>query len=154
MQCKHGHIFEKAFSNLKSGQTHCPSCCASVGEERVANFLDLYDVDYRAEYTFEDLRGINGGLLRFDFALLDNNKNVIQLIEYDGEFHYGRKYKEDSHEYTQVHDKWKNEYCKKGNIPLLRISYLDFEHIEDILEEVVEDELKLRKRVEDEHTSD
>jgi len=33
----------------------------------------------------------------------------------------------------QYHDKLKNEYCKKHNIKLVRISYKDFKNIEAIL---------------------
>lgn len=63
--------------------------------------------------------------LRFDFAIIDEEKNLIKLIEYDGSQHFkpseqfgGQKAFED----LQQRDKLKNDYCKINNINLLRIS--------------------------------
>lgn len=59
-------------------------------------------------------------MLRFDFALLSNNK-VIGLVEYQGEQHYNPKvawYSEDLVE----RDNRKKEYCKEHNIPLLYLT--------------------------------
>ena len=42
------------------------------------------NITYKKEYTFKDLKGIRGGCLRFDFAILDHNGKVLKLIEYDG----------------------------------------------------------------------
>ena len=39
----------------------------------------------KKEYTFKDLKGIRGGCLRFDFAILNKNNSLIELIEFDGE---------------------------------------------------------------------
>ena len=38
------------------------------------------------EATFNDLRGINNGLLRYDFKLMINDEKFV-LIEFDGEQH-------------------------------------------------------------------
>ena len=35
---------------------------------------------------------------------------------------------------VQYHDKLKNKYCKKNNIPLIRIPYWQFDKIEQILD--------------------
>ena len=92
-------------------------------------------------YIFDDLRSEETGwCLKFDFAVLDSEKNVILLIEYDGEQHYnGTRFSPDSKENkekfrkTQLYDKQKNDYCKTNNIDLLRIPYWDSEKIEEIL---------------------
>ena len=51
------------------------------------------------------------------------------MIEVDGKQHYeaidffgGEK----NLKYNQLHDKIKSDYCKNNNLPLIRISYLDF----------------------------
>lgn len=70
--------------------------------------------------------------MRFDFYLPDHNT----CIEYDGIQHFkiieyfgGR-----SGFMKQKHrDKIKNNYCKENNIKLLRISYNDFNNINNIL---------------------
>ena len=88
--------------------------------------------------TFNDLRGIKGGLLSYDFYLPEYNL----LIEYQGEFHdinlkndynyteYLRKNLQKQYE----HDKRKREYAKNNNIKLLEIWYWDFDNIESILQ--------------------
>ena len=68
----------------------------------------------------------------FDFYLPDYNI----CIEYDGIQHYIPKIIHNgmtqeaanyTHEQTKIHDKIKNEYCKKHTIPLIRIPYWELE---------------------------
>ena len=63
----------------------------------------------------------------FDFYLPDYNK----CIEYDGIYHFQttRRTTEKDLKEQQKRDKIKNDFCQKNNIPLLRISYLDFNNI-------------------------
>ena len=42
------------------------------------------NISFKREYTFSNLTSPNGGKLRFDFAILDENEQVIRLIEFDG----------------------------------------------------------------------
>lgn len=92
-----------------------------VLESKVKEYLDEIHIPYKREFTFGDLRGKNGGMLRFDFCLFYTDKDKLKLIEVD-EFHHNiPSYRNKSH------DKAKNFYCKNKNIPLLRISYKDFE---------------------------
>lgn len=69
--------------------------------------------------------------LPFDYFLPIQNI----LIEFDGEQHCKKKFKMSDKDFEdlQKNDKIKNEYCKKHNINLIRISYLDFDNIDDIL---------------------
>ena len=70
----------------------------------------------------------------FDFYIPKSNI----CIEYDGMQHYQpiehfggeERQKEDN-----IRDNIKTEYCKNNNIKLIRISYLDFEKIEEILKQ-------------------
>lgn len=119
----------------------CPYCFDtkkfkfSKGEKRVKEVLENLDIKYLPQYTFDDCRDIN--ILPFDFYLY--NLNVC--IEYDGEHHFypvtfnGISLEEAEEKYliTIKHDKIKNEYCKKHNIKLIRISYYDFKNIEEII---------------------
>ena len=85
-------------------------------------------------YIFDDCK--HNGHLRFDFALFDNDNNLICLIEFDGEQHYrafdffGGK---DKFKDIQTKDEIKNNYCEKNNIKLIRISYKDENNINNIL---------------------
>jgi len=39
---------------------------------------------YKKQYSFPDLFSYKNGRLFYDFAILDENNNVIRLIEFDG----------------------------------------------------------------------
>src|SRR5690606_18269900 len=78
---------------------------------------------------FKDLNGIGGSPLRFDFAVLDNKRKVIGLIEFDGIYHYEKRFEDDGHEMLVKHDLMKNEYCADKNIPLLRIHYSQMDDV-------------------------
>ena len=66
--------------------------------------------------------------LAFDFAIFDSYDNLLSLIEYDGEQHFkSMEYfgGEESFKKTIKRDEIKDKYCKKNNIPLLRITLID-----------------------------
>lgn len=119
-----------SWRNFISGN-RCPICNLSKGEEKVKHFLDKYNLNYKREFSIKGLKGINNRLLRFDFCVTINNE--ITLIEYDGEQHYKPKFGEYEFNRTVQNDKLKDEYCNKNNINLIRISYLEFDNIENIL---------------------
>jgi len=128
----------------------CPECNKSKGEKKIDEILTKNNIPHDSEYTFEDLVGVGGGLLRFDIPVFwDKEKTKLRmLIEFDGIFHYEKQYDEDGFETLKIHDKLKNEYCKKNNIKLLRIPYWDFDNIEQILEK----ELNINKTSNSEST--
>ena len=73
-------------------------------------------------YSFDDLRNKSGNLLRFDFAIFDNEFNVIMLVEYQGEQHYIDCGYFGSYQ-RNYSDKKKRDYCKSNNIPLYEIRF-------------------------------
>lgn len=101
-------------NNLLTGDTKSCGCLISWKEEEIANFLDKQKIRYERQYLFEDLRDERP--LRFDFAILFNN-NILGLIEYQGEQHFLNSYY--SKDKLKKHDKMKEDYCYKNNIPLL-----------------------------------
>lgn len=113
--------------------SRCPVCNESKGEKRVRSFLDLSNINFEPQYKFNNLKGLGGNLLKFDFAIFDKQNNLSLLIEYDGEFHYNKIYEDDGYEIIVEHDNRKNTYCELNNIPLLRIPHWDFNNIEEIL---------------------
>lgn len=137
MQCSQGHRFSMTWNSFSNG-SRCPRCKESKGEKRIAAFLDSEGVEYTRQYKIEGCQSIR--LLPFDFYLPSYNI----LIEFDGKQHYkiidffggleefiGRK----------VKDTIKNEYCKKNNITLIRIPYWEFDNIENILKEKLENKI-------------
>ena len=82
-------------------------------------------IDFIQEYIPQDLYGINGGYLRFDFAIIENN-SVKRLIEFDGPQHskFTNIFNDEADFLAlQEHDKRKNDYSLKEGIPLVRIPY-------------------------------
>jgi hypothetical protein len=119
----------------------CPACNESKGERRVREYLQSKGIEFIREYTFKDLKGLDGGLLRFDFAIIEKD-TLKMVVEYDGEFHSKKVYIEHDLEKQKLYDSIKNSYCIEKDIPLLRINYTEFDKIESILEE----SLKTEKR--------
>lgn len=71
--------------------------------------------------------------MKFDFGILDKQNNLLYLIEFDGSHHFKyrnsgwntfERFKKVKHD-----DKRKDDYCKKNNILLIRIPYLDIKKI-------------------------
>ncbi|HBJ1650946.1 TPA: hypothetical protein LA460_003380 [Clostridium botulinum] len=128
LKCK--NEFNIRASHLLEGHG-CGICTKSKGEEQIKLILDKYNINYIREYRFNDCRGVKK-LLPFDFYLKDLNL----LIEYQGKQHYepvemfgGQK----QFETQQINDNCKRQYCKSKNINLLEIPYWDFNNIETIL---------------------
>jgi Zn finger protein HypA/HybF involved in hydrogenase expression len=125
---KHGW-FTQQLSNHLQGQ-RCPKCKRSKGEEIIENFLTENNIIYETQKTFEGCK--NKRMLPFDFYI--PSKNLC--IEYDGELHskpvdfFGG---EISLKQTQHNDQIKNKFCEDNNISLIRISYINFNNIQNIL---------------------
>lgn len=135
VQCtKCGHQWKPMASSLVSG-FGCPNCVSSRGEKRINEFLSSEKIDFVFQKTFSTLRGVGGGLLSYDFYLTKYNL----LIEYQGEFHDGTARQQTEIDFLrqQEHDKRKKVYAKEHNISLLEIWYWDYDNIETILNEIL-----------------
>ena len=98
----------------------------SAGENIISQILDEHHIPFQRQYHFSDLRSPKGGILRYDFALIDKDDKVIRLIEFDGAQHSKGWFRDDSEEdfvYRQALDKIKNEYSLSHHIPLVRIPF-------------------------------
>lgn len=134
-KCKCGNYHLASVNNLKSGSvSHCSECkIHSKGEEKTKQILSQNNIYFEMEKTFESCKNPESNrLLRFDFYV--NNK---YLIEFDGRQHFisGSGWMtEEKLKENQIRDKIKNEWCKKNNIPLIRIPYteLDFLTLKDL----------------------
>ena len=122
---------------LRAGLCNSCGCLKSRGEERTSRALAELGIDFKQEYIFEELYLNQGWPLRFDFAILDDEK-VVALIECQGEQHY----KESSKYYSDtlfLRDKLKKDFCKEKGIPLIEIPYSDYDKIDsDYLRRVME----------------
>lgn len=133
----HEDYLKAIYSGVESN-FQCPECNVSKGEKRVSEFLIKFNIKYTPQKEFNDLIGVNGGNLKFDFYLEHNN--IKYTIEYDGIGHYevidfhgkGKENATKEYEKLKIHDKLKDNYCIKNNIKMIRIPYWDFDNIEEI----------------------
>lgn len=134
-----GYKLASSYS-LRIGRVNSCGCLNSVMNSKIANILKELNINFYSEYRFKDCKDIRP--LSFDFYLPDYNL----CIEYDGEQHNKIiKYWGDSDglKDRQKKDNIKNDFCKKNNIKLIRISYLekdkiDSAYIEKILTDIKE----------------
>lgn len=105
----------------------------SKSEIKLAKLLDQCDVLYEQEFSYPDLKSINGNPLRFDFALFETPEDLElkkpkALIELNGEQHYQRKFQTaEQFSRQQSNDKKKVNYCRAKGITLVSIPYTEFD---------------------------
>lgn len=117
--------------NLKSGDTTSCGCSASKGEEKISEILRQNNINFSSQYVFKDLLSENGGYLKFDFAIFEDNR-LSYLIEYNGIQHYEAIDYFNGNEgflKQKSNDMKKIEYCKEKRIPLIIIPYWDYDKI-------------------------
>ena len=126
-----GNVYEVKWSNFQQG-IRCPKCNESKGEKEISNILNSLNIKYTSQKRFPECKYKK--TLPFDFYV--SNKKSKLLIEFDWKQHFesvdifgGEK----NFQLTQLRDQIKNDFAISNNIPLLRISYTDFENIEQIL---------------------
>lgn len=133
--CKKHGDFQVTPNNHLSKKQGCPVCKESKGEQKISQFLNKIGIDFIREKTFENCVRKKRSL-PFDFYLPDRNL----VIEYDGRHHF-----ESIDVFGGIgafieiseNDKFKNEFLNTSNIELLRISYREFDEIDNILRKKV-----------------
>lgn len=106
----------------------------SKGEDRVEQILIKSNFHYIKEYSFSDLK-YKGNLLRYDFAVFNEDGTIFCLIEFDGLQHFQRvEFFASRREFLhmQENDRRKNQYCLVHNIPLYRVPFYDLEILLEI----------------------
>lgn len=130
----HGEFMQTPGNHYHLGRG-CPRCRESRGEISIRKWLNDNRIKFIKEKTFNDCVSIKK--LKFDFYLPD-----YQIcIEYDGIQHFEpiqrfggiKEFKE-----RKLRDSIKTNFCSDHMINLIRISYLEKDKIEDILEENIE----------------
>ena len=127
-----GHKTKISPANVLRG-FGCGLCVKSKGEEVVQEYLTKNNIIYIPQHKYDDLIGVNGGLLSYDFYLPTYNL----LIEFQGEQHehpiehFGgiKKFIK-----QKIHDTRKRKYCHDNNIKFIEIWYYEINKAEQILE--------------------
>lgn len=135
--CKHHKEFGIQYMCLSNAyKQHCPHCNKIKGEDKISHYLLKNNIQFISQKSYDDLRGVGGGNLSYDFYL----PNFNLLIEYQGEQHehpieiFGGL---DQFNIQQEHDRRKIEYAHNNGIELLEIWYYDYSKIEQILNDKI-----------------
>lgn len=130
-QCDCGEQIEVDTHSLQQNRVQSCGCLRSKGELIIASLLKEANINFEQQKSFKDCKFPNSNYYaKFDFYV--NNQYII---EYDGEQHY--YYKNNPHtwnnktnfEIVQQHDKYKNNWCKEHQIPIIRIPYFKLQEI-------------------------
>lgn len=122
--CNQIHIV--AGNMLKSGISQSCGCKSQPHmESYVRQYLDDRGYVYETQKTYDDLLGVGGGKLSYDFLVYSNNEPYI-YIECQGEQHYRpvdyfggvQRF-----EIQQTHDSLKRAYAEKLGIRLIEVKY-------------------------------
>ena len=91
----------------------CPKCNESKGEKAISKYLNINSKRFKSQYRLQNCRSVNP--LPFDIALLNDKKEIVGLIEYDGEQHF-RAIKrfggEEGFLERKTNDRIKTSYCE------------------------------------------
>ena len=132
--CKCGNKYIASGKLLREGKvTSCGCRRQSLGEEKIEKLLLENNINYAKEY----LVNVREELIyqhhkaRFDFAIFDDNNNLLYFIEYDGLQHFEENVRENGlgwnsrESYEKIHERdiLKDNWCKEHNIPLIRIPF-------------------------------
>ena len=135
-----GKEFERSLNKLnryKNG-VYCNECNCSQLEHLTKDILNKYKINYDVQVEYNNLIGLGGGNLSYDFYLPNYNFLIecqgIQHKKFTPAFH---KTEEDFKKQLE-HDRRKKEYAKEHNINLLEIWYYDIDNIEEILLETLQ----------------
>lgn len=123
--------------NRVRGCGHC-NRTLSEGEDRIERWLNDNNISHIKQYTIDTL--VDKAPLRFDFAITNEQQEVVKLLEYDGRQHYEPVDNFGGvEEYNrQVRsDEMKNDYAKESGIELIRISYKQKKDLASILARII-----------------
>lgn len=101
---------------------------ASRGEIKIEEILKEYNLNFKEEYSFENLCSSNGRPLRFDFVIFDDDGNIDFIIEYQGKQHYEASQKFGGKRglyQQQYNDNKKRRFCALHDLKLIEIPYTE-----------------------------
>ena len=126
-------------NNLSRGITSSCGCIKSKGEMFINKWLVEHKINFIPQYSHDKIILSSGRRPFFDFAIFDENNNLLCLIEYQGKQHYfsGQGWNDEkNHLETVRRDNEKRNQCSLLGIKLIEIPYWDLEKIDEILENI------------------
>lgn len=134
-KCDCGNEVEVLGKRLFSGTTTSCGCINSKANELMDKILRKQNIPFKREHKLDGC--YDKRPLPFDFALFNNQDELIGLIELNGSLHYSTSGTGwDTPERLirqQKHDYIKRLYCENNHIPFLVIPYQYFNELEKFL---------------------
>lgn len=137
-QCDCGNTIVMRGSSLRRRGTHSCGCLTSKSESIICDYCLNNNIIFEIHKKFENLVGVKNGKLSYDFYLPQYNL----LIECQGEQHYRPiEYFGGEKQFViqREHDKRKRNYVENNNYELLEIPYWEYDNVENILNEKLEE---------------
>ena len=141
---EHNYIWDIMPLNLRKGRW-CPVCNLPYSEKVPYDYFVNNNYNIKVQFGFDDLKGENNELLRFDFAVFDGNNVLLGLVEIDDEEHR-YNHTQPRRVKARQRDREKDQYCTDHDIPLLRIEYYngrkefqDYDWYYDYIDEQLKD---------------
>ena len=139
-QCDCGQMCEvKSKDLLRNHVFSCGCLKKSLGEYQIKKILQNNNISFIQQYHTDSCKFKDTNY----YAYFDFYVNNQYIIEYDGEQHFNpqcfnnmtKDKAQKQFQKTKEHDSFKTQWCKKNNIPLIRIPYthLSSLSIEDLL---------------------
>lgn len=125
-------IFECNLAKFKNGQEHPYFKRRSKGERTIRDILFKLEFNFKHQYSIQS----NGQTFYFDFAILNDEEQVVCFIEYHGNQHFEQvEYfgGDNALKKQKKHDKLKKEYANSINIKLLIINQSTLGEFENII---------------------
>lgn len=141
-QCDCGNIvYISSHGLLSKSNTSCGCARRSSGEVKTESILSQMNCNYCTQYRITDCKLQQ--TLPFDFAVFDDNNQLLALVEYQGDIHFkvtGGWNTEERLQEQQKRDEIKRTYCKQHNIKLIEIPYTDYDILDiDYLRKAIYD---------------
>ncbi len=129
--CKKHGIFNQTPRDHLTG-CGCSVCNISKIELKIKDYFDKNNIEYIWHWKDHNCLSPLNNKLEFDFYL--PNRNII--IEYDGEFHFGKVRFNFNYKRIREYDEIKDNWCKENNKRIIRIPYTEKNNIIKILEKI------------------
>ena len=124
-KCNCGNIIQVRGIDLRNGHTKSCGCILSFGENKIIQILNENNISFKTQQTFDTCRFVEtNAMAKFDFFI-----DGKYLIEYDGKQHFEQGGWNEDLKAIKSRDEYKNDWCRKNNIPLIRIPYTIYEQI-------------------------
>lgn len=130
-KCSCGEICSVRSDHLRGGTTTSCGCINSKGEFNISNILLKAGWNFKRQYNFKDLVGKGNVRLMFDFGILNSDNSLRCLIEYQGLQHFKPFNFDNKERFEQRlrYDQIKRDYCSEHKIPLVEITYEDYDNL-------------------------